>query len=173
VLFFVLTFLTALYGHRKFLFQMGPIEVDERMHPGDRFAEAVTVADYIQRHSSPQDRVAILGSEPEIYFYSHRHSASGYIYMYGMMEDQPFALKMQADMIEQVESARPRFMVYVGSEHSWGWAMRDAKTRDLFAWMQRYLGTNYTLVQKVLMHDDPPHLEGDQAYFYVFQRNGS
>lgn len=26
-------------------------------------------------------RVAILGSEPEIYFYAHRHAALGYIYM--------------------------------------------------------------------------------------------
>jgi hypothetical protein len=26
---------------------------------------------------------AILGSEPETYFYAHRHSATGYIYTYG------------------------------------------------------------------------------------------
>jgi len=28
-------------------------------------------------------RIAVLGSEPQIYFYSRRHSATGYIYIYG------------------------------------------------------------------------------------------
>ena len=37
---------------------------------------------YIRNHSGPDALVAVLGSEPEIYFLAHRHSATGYIYTY-------------------------------------------------------------------------------------------
>jgi len=37
------------------------------------FCRSLAVSDYIQAHSIPGDRVAVMGSEPQIYFYSHRH----------------------------------------------------------------------------------------------------
>ncbi len=52
-------------------------------------------------NSPPSARVAVLGSEPEIYFLSHRHSATGYIYIYALTEAQPFAVKMRHEMIAE------------------------------------------------------------------------
>ena len=40
----------------------------------------------LREHSAPDARIAILGSEPEILFYARRHSATGYIYMYDLLE---------------------------------------------------------------------------------------
>jgi hypothetical protein len=40
------------------------------------------VASYLKEHTEPEDHLAILGSEPQIYFYSGRKSATGYIYTY-------------------------------------------------------------------------------------------
>ena len=56
-----------------------------------------------------------LGSEPEIYFYADRKAATGYIYTYALMEPQRFASQMQAEMIKEVESAHPRYLVFVES----------------------------------------------------------
>jgi hypothetical protein len=170
IVFFVLTFLTAVYGHRRFLFQLDPILVAERMHPGERFAEAITVADYVRGHSSDQDSIAILGSEPEIYFYARRHSASGYIYMYSLMEGHEFARRMQVEMIQQIEGTRPRLVVYVDSGYSWGWAIPGAQTKDLFAWMHRYLDAEYEPVARIPLAANVDHLWGDHASFYIFQR---
>jgi len=47
-----------------------------------------------QAHTNPTDTIAVLGSEPEIYFYSHRISATGYIYTYPLMEPQRYAVQM-------------------------------------------------------------------------------
>ena len=67
--------------------------------------DAMTIADYIKTNAPKGAEVAVLGSEPEIYFYSWRHSATGYIYMYPMMEQHAFALKMQEEMIGEIERA--------------------------------------------------------------------
>ena len=50
------------------------------IYPENPFLESVRIADYIREHSGPDDTIAVLGSEPEIYLHSHRHSATGYIY---------------------------------------------------------------------------------------------
>src|ERR1700747_1330002 len=75
IAFFVLSYVAALQGQRRYLFQMDPIQVNRQMHAKHGFPEAEAVADYITVHSSAQDQIALLGSEPEIYFYSKRRSA--------------------------------------------------------------------------------------------------
>jgi hypothetical protein len=87
--------------------------------------------------------MAVLGSEPELYFLSHRHSVTGYIYTYGMMEPQPFARRMQAEMIHDIETSRPEFIVYVDDPMSW-FRYPDSDL-GIFNWWDAYQ-TNYTLV---------------------------
>jgi hypothetical protein len=168
--FFALTFLTALWGHRKFLLQMNPLEVSQAMHAGDGVAEAATVAAYIQQHCAKQDSIAVLGSEPEIYFYAHRHSATGFIYIYALMENQTFARSMQTEMIQQIEQAHPRIVVYVDDELSWGWSTPGAQKQALFAWMQGYLNAGYDLIETVPIAGNAQHQWGNQASFYIYQR---
>ena len=62
----------------------------------------------------------MLGSEPQIYFYSQRRSATGYLYTYPLMEPQPFARRMQEEMIREIESTQPEFVVLVLVS---GWAL--------------------------------------------------
>src|SRR5207248_10657277 len=85
-------------------------------------------------------RLVVLGSEPEIYFYSGRQSATGFIYMYPLMEQQRFALQMQRQMIEEVEANRPGFVVWVWTPMSWRVAARSE--RLLFQWADQYLNDN-------------------------------
>jgi hypothetical protein len=70
-------------------------------------------------NARPDLTLAVIGSEPEIYFYSHLRSATGFLYTYPMMEPQPFAAKMQEDMMAEIERARPEYVVYVSDDLSW------------------------------------------------------
>jgi hypothetical protein len=108
------------------------------------FPEAMRVADYIRANSQPTDRIAVLGSEPEIYFYSHRHSATGYIYTYGLMETQPFALQMQNEMINEIETAQPEYIVREVAEEAW-LRTPDSPAR-IFDWWASYCPQHYQLV---------------------------
>ena len=55
----------------------------------------------------------MFGSEPQIFFYARRHSATGYIYTYSLMEKHDYALAMQKEMIAEVESSKPKFLIDV------------------------------------------------------------
>src|SRR5437667_157011 len=82
-------------------------------------ARQIQAADFLRENSRTDERVVVLGSEPEIYFYSRRQSATGFIYMYPLAEQQRFALRMQRQMIEEVEKNRPAFVVWVWTPMSW------------------------------------------------------
>src|SRR5204863_794318 len=79
------------YGYwteRAYLFQRTPTEVSTDLYWPNPFHEFVAIAGYINANSAADDTIAVLGSEPELFFYANRRAASGYIYMYGLMEDQ-------------------------------------------------------------------------------------
>ncbi len=87
------------------------------------FPEAISAAAYIRSHTAPDTLIAVLGSEPEIYFYAHRRSATPYIYMYGLMEPQPYALKMQNDVVRDLRTTA-RSISSTSIRHSPGWSAK-------------------------------------------------
>ena len=127
-------------------FVQTPTQISRTTYQADPFPEAEVVANYIRDNSAPSARVAVIGSEPEIYFLSRRHSATSYIYTYGLLEPQPFASKMQDEMIGQIEASSPQFVVFVSDEMSWGQYVNDPNSnKKIFNWWDNYK-TNYTLV---------------------------
>jgi Dolichyl-phosphate-mannose-protein mannosyltransferase len=121
----------------------GSSPADHGMYGADPLPEAEIVSKFITENSAPDARLAILGSEPEIYFLAHRHSATGHIYTYPLMEPQPFALEMQHKMIAGIEAARPPFIVFADNIMSWN--RRPDSDLTIFNWWENYK-TNYTLV---------------------------
>jgi hypothetical protein len=101
------------------LFRVSPAEASRMIYGRNPFVESLEVAQYIRAHAAKDDRIAVIGSEPQIYFYAGRPAATGYIYMYPLMEVQPFAARMQQELIRELEIARPRYLVYVNIHASW------------------------------------------------------
>ena len=134
----------SLFLQNKFLFRMTPVQICRELYGVAPFPEAMRVADYIRANTRSTDRVAVLGSEPEIYFYSHRHSATTYIYTYGLMEAQPFALKMQNEMIREIDTAKPEYIVREVAEEAW-LRTPDSPAR-IFDWWVSYGPQHYQLV---------------------------
>ena len=77
------------------------------------FPEAIKIADYIRTHTAKDASIAVLGSEPEIPFYANRRSASGYIYMYGLMEPQPYAVNHAKRIDRVILNRRSRIMWFL------------------------------------------------------------
>jgi hypothetical protein len=125
-------------------FRMTPLEFCRTVYASNPFPEAVDVAAYVRANTLPSDRVAVLGSEPEIYFYSGRRAATGHIYMYGLMEEQPHALAMQKEMAAEIEAARPKFVVMVAVAYSW--MRRSGSEAWLFPWIDSFLAAGYERV---------------------------
>jgi hypothetical protein len=129
---------------RYYFFHMGNMELSRRLYGPNPFPEAIAVADYIKNHSSRDARVAVLGSEPEIYFYAQRHSATDYIYTYALVEPQPYALQMQDEMIRDIEAVRPEYIVAVNVTTSW--LFQPTSPMRIFSWFADYGPKHYDLV---------------------------
>jgi 4-amino-4-deoxy-L-arabinose transferase-like glycosyltransferase len=141
----------SLYSQRAYLFQADPIGASRMTYSGNAFPEAVEAAEYLRANTTPDDRIAVLGSEPEIYFYADRRGATGYIYTYGLMEDQPYALEMQKQMIAEIEAGRPQYIAFFKVATSFGRLPTSHKL--IFEWMDRYLGADYRLVRTLPVED--------------------
>lgn len=124
-----------------------PEALSREMYGYNPFPEALVIADYIESNTSKNDRIAVLGSEPEIYFYSKRRAATGFIYTYALMERQKFALEMQRKMMDEVRRADPSHLVFVDVKFSWG-ANEDSST-DIFEWLREFAAERYTLAGMV------------------------
>ena len=107
------------------------------------FPESLRIAEFIRNNTGPNDTVAVIGSEPQIYFYSGRRSATSYIYMYPLMESNPFARSMQQEMITQIETAKPEFMVSVNITMSW--LVKSSSDKTIFKWFESYCPQFYDL----------------------------
>jgi dolichyl-phosphate-mannose-protein mannosyltransferase len=125
-----------LTASRAVLFQLTPHQISRAIYGRNPFPESVEIARYIREHSGADDRIAVVGSEPQIYFYSARRSATGYIYTYPLMEIQPYASSMQREMIREIETAAPRFLVFVSATKSW--IARPGSDRTIFSWFAAY-----------------------------------
>ncbi len=138
-----------------------------RLYNLQPFAEAVEVARYLKARAQPGDRLAVLGSEPEILFLSGIPSATGYMYTYPLMESHSLALWMQRDMIERLEASPPRWITLVSAANSW-WAPHEGVQTPIIDWMERFLPARYDVVgvADIVSPFRTVYLWGDEARDY-------
>ena len=165
---------------RAYLFTLSPSAVARATYGLNPFPEAVGIARQLRERTRPGDRVAVIGSEPQIYFYAGRRAATSYIYMYPLMETHPFARRMQEDMIAQLERERPRFLVLVNVDTSW--SRRPESSLAVMEWAERVTATDYRLVGLTEILPDGTSVEHwdaaaqdvtprSRTYVLVFERN--
>jgi hypothetical protein len=141
---FIAVILAGVIHQNEYFFKDDPVTVSRKIYGNNPFPESVEIARFIERRSSPDDKIAVFGSEPQIYFYAKRASATGYIYTYGLMEDHEYRLSMQEEMAREVESAAPKFIIIVDVYTSW--LVQPKSERYIFRWLNEYLKNRYTLV---------------------------
>jgi hypothetical protein len=144
VIAYVILFAAVVFTNRSIWLVKTPAQAARAVYGPAPFPEAQTVAAFIRTNSTPDSLMAILGSEPEVYFLADRHSATGYIYTFGLMEQQPFARRMEAEMIHEIETHPPEFIVCASYFTTW---MKNASpSPKIFEWWKSYQ-TNYTRVE--------------------------
>lgn len=140
-----------------YLFRMTPFQVSRSTYGINPFPESVDIARYLDKQLPPGETIAVVGSEPQVYFYTRRKAATGFIYMYPMMERHQNALRMQEHFINEIESSKPAYIVYVKIPYSW---LRRADSHPrLFEWLNVFFQQQYTLdtVVEVLQHGNKVH----------------
>jgi hypothetical protein len=175
VAFFLAAYVVSVRGQWNSFYRLDPITLSRKMYyQSQAFPEDVKVAEFIKARSSPQDQIGIIGSEPEICFYTHLRCASSYLYMYPLLEQQKYARQMQAEFLQELQNARPRFLVYVDDEHSWSWVPTLEENRQFLDRAWNFAHDGYKLVDRVpapvVSIYDQYYLRQERAMFYVFER---
>lgn len=168
-------------AEREYLFRMSPSAISRSVYYQNPFVEAPEIARYLRERTTPEDRIAVVGSEPEIYFYANRRSATGHIYTYALMEPQPYASQMQEEMMEEIEVAQPRYLVAVRVASSW--LVRPASDRRILTWLDRYTAACYDVAGAISITAEGStlHWDGDVAGFeprspnlvHIYRRRGN
>ena len=152
---------------KNFFFTLPVFEATRMVYGLNPFSASLEISKYIRDYSQKDDRIAVFGSEPQIYFYSQRRSATRFIYMYPLMEKHVYARPMQRKMIKEIEGAKPEFVVVVKLAGSWVSSRPDFSPM-LKDWAEEYLIKEYEItgVVDILSHERTIFKWGDQAREY-------
>jgi Dolichyl-phosphate-mannose-protein mannosyltransferase len=160
LIFFIALGISILHD-AEFFFVTDPVVACHNLYGHNPFPEAQQIADFIRSRAASGDRIVVIGSEPEIYFYSHLRSATGYVYTYPLMEPQPFATSMQHEMESEIEGVMPRFVVFADIPTSW--LSGPESDLGILTWAEQFAKTHYQLVGVVdlLDHGTEFHWDAD------------
>ncbi len=139
--------LQPLLHERSYFFTQSPLQVSRTTYGLNPFPESIQIAEYLKKNTATTDKVAILGSEPQIFFYADRLSATGYTDTYEMMKIHDYAPKMQQEMIDEIEVAKPAFIVYVNVSTSWLYRKNSEKL--IFEWFAKAAAGDYQRVASI------------------------
>ena len=158
-------------------FEASPADASRIIYPESPFPESME-SRIPARTYNPKRHDRRAGFRAAEYFYSGRHSATGYIYLYGLMEPQKYATQMQQEMIRDIERARPKFLISVVMPDSW--LQRPESERLIFTWANRYTAQNYTVAGfvNIVAPDKTDYYWGDVPqsvpqlgkYILIYQR---
>lgn len=143
----------------RYLFIHTPEEVTQKLYVWNPFVESPEIGAYLKEHTKPDQKIAVIGSEPQIYFYAQRRAATGFLYVYPLVEPQPFAARMQAQMRREIETEKPAYIVYAFVRLSWLLSYESDAT--IMAWADQYLSDHYERVGLVEMTPVGSQIEWD------------
>ncbi len=119
------------------------------LYPNNPFEQLRRIGLSLQQSLKPGEKLVVLGSEPEIYFYSNHPAATPYIYMYPLLESQPYAVPMQQHLMDSMEQNPPDVIVHVRIPTSW--LVQPNSTTKLLEWIPAYLEKRYQKIQEIIL----------------------
>ena len=135
----------SLWIQRGYFYEMAPDDVVRGVYGPAPFPETVRIADYIRAHTEKNEKIAVLGSEPEIYFYSGRRSVTPYLYIDALQGDHALVTQMRQEYIDGIEAWKPRYLVFASAEGPW-------KNSSLLPWAKSYYQQYYDRVGVAEIH---------------------
>ena len=109
------------------------------------FPESKVIADKLNSIMKSKDRLAVFGSEPQMYVYTNKISSSRFSCS-GILLEFPHSQNnaWQKEFISNVEKAAPKYLVFFLHRISW---MADPKVENLiFPWFDKFIAKSYKVI---------------------------
>ena len=105
------------------------------------FPESMEIAQWLNTHAKPEDGLVLIGSEPQIYFYTHKKCPSRHAYFAAIVDNVPQHKQWQREFVNDVDKAKPKYLVFFNHGIS---LFRQPNTDDfVFKWLDETLRLNY------------------------------
>jgi 4-amino-4-deoxy-L-arabinose transferase-like glycosyltransferase len=166
------------YQLRDYYFDPNHTIILKQTYGNNPFPEAKTLSDYIKSKANPGDKIAVMGSEPQMYVYTGLESATSHYFMGFLMRPYEKCAEWQAQARTEIEATKPRFMVMVF--HSYSWIMLDGSDTTLFRWSNSYMKNNYDQIayadivrghaNYIYGEGAKNHSPGSDSYIMVYER---
>lgn len=111
----VILVLSPVIAHRAEFFASNPLLIAHDLYGANPFDSSPAIAREIREHTTPADKVLVIGSEPQILFYANRRSATRYILFYPLAAPPHRGLQRELDAtLREIAAADPKYIVDVG-----------------------------------------------------------
>lgn len=141
-------FVILTYSHisalKAYYFKPNYERILRNVYGNNPFPESMEIGNWINANSKPEDNIVLLGSEPQIYFYTKKHSPSRHAYFAAIVDNVPQHKEWQREFVKDVEKANPRYLIYFN--HSISLFVQPNTDRYVFDWANKYVNENYHLV---------------------------
>ena len=140
-------------GLKKYYFTTNPNQLVRQVYGLNPFPESKIIADKLNTMLKPEDKIAVFGTEIQMYFYTNRISPSRFAGS-GALLEFPIAKAddWQKEFINDVEKANPRFLVFYSHAISW---LANPKVNNLiFPWFDKFSAEKYNLIGYADMYDN-------------------
>jgi Dolichyl-phosphate-mannose-protein mannosyltransferase len=101
------------FADHDYFFERDPNVISRNYFGENPFPESKPVAEYIAGHTAPEDRVLIVGSEPQILFYAKRRSPSPFLMIYPLLTKHARYEEFERQMQREVEAHPPKYIVAI------------------------------------------------------------
>ena len=176
----IIIFASDLAKNKKYYFSNKVDKISKNAYGINPFVECKEIAEYLAKKSKKGDELVVMGSEPQINFYTGMRSPTRHFFMGFLTKGRIEEAEWTAEAKKDIETKKPRFFVHV--THPFSWAYVDGVKTDLFDWSMAHAREYYNLIGiadlkntgTIYAWDDqvnnyPPANPGDMRIF-VFER---
>lgn len=103
-----LAVLVPVIVNRHYFLEKEPGRISRYYFGFSPFPESRSLAEYVAQTTAADDRVLVIGSEPQILFYARRRSACSFPIFYPLMASYPRYREFQERVWEEVRTNRPK-----------------------------------------------------------------
>ena len=124
-----------------------------KVYGSNPFPEAMEIGKFINANSKPEDNIVLIGSEPQIYFYTKKKSPSRHAYFSAVLNAVPKQKEWQEEFKRDVEKTKPRYFVFFN--HPISLLIQQGSDTSIFDWANKYINEHYKLVGLIDMVNGP------------------
>ena len=141
--FFAVVWLATVSTHRHYYFRPDYHHILRMAYGANPFPEARVIGDWLRKEAEPEDRLCVVGAEPELYIYSGLRSASRHFYFQFLLRNTPKEKDWQREFMREIAETKPRFIVFCDNPISI--RVFPGASRSVLYWLKDHLKANYRL----------------------------